>query len=162
DVGQIQQVVMNLITNAAEAIGERPGTVTVTTGNRVVGGRDHALWRHTGEPLAPGAYVTLEVQDDGQGMSPAVPERIFDPFCTPTFTGRGLGPAAGLGIVRGHKGGLQVESEAGKGTLFRLVIPRSLRSPVSREPALASALAATGTVLVIDDEEVVREAVADA
>jgi two-component system, cell cycle sensor histidine kinase and response regulator CckA len=162
DVGQIQQVVMNLITNAAEAIGERPGTVTVTTGNRVVGGRDEALWRHTGEPLAPGTYVTLEVEDDGQGMSPAVRERMFDPFFTTKFTGRGLGLAAVLGIVRGHKGGLQVESEAGRGTHFRLVFPRSERSPVSREPALAAALAATGTVLVIDDEEVVREAVADA
>jgi PAS domain S-box-containing protein len=162
DVGQIQQVVMNLITNAAEAIGDRPGTVTVTTGHRVVGRGDEALWRHTGEPLAPGTYLTLEVQDDGQGMAPAVRERIFDPFFTTRFTGRGLGLAAVLGIVRGHKGGLQVESEAGKGTLFRLVFPRSQRSPVAREPATPPALAAAGTVLVIDDEEVVREAVADA
>ncbi len=162
DVGQIQQVVMNLITNAAEAIGERPGTVTVTTGIRSVVGRDIPLWRHTGEPLPPGAYVSLEVQDDGQGMSPAVRERIFDPFFTTKFTGRGLGLAAVLGIVRGHKGGLQVESEPGRGTLFRLVFPRSQRTPISREPAVASALSATGTVLVIDDEELVREAVADA
>ena len=162
DVGQIQQVVMNLITNAAEAIGDRPGTVTVTTGHRVVGRRDEALWRHTGEPLAPGTYLTLEVQDDGLGMAPDVGERIFDPFFTTKFTGRGLGLAAVLGIVRGHKGGLQVESEAGKGTLFRLVFPRSQRSPVAREPATPAALAAAGTVLVIDDEEVVREAVADA
>jgi two-component system, cell cycle sensor histidine kinase and response regulator CckA len=136
DVGQIQQVVMNLITNAAEAIGESPGTVKVTTGIRAVGSRDEALWRHTGEPLSPGTYVTLEVQDDGQGMSPAVRERIFDPFFTTKFTGRGLGLAAVLGIVRGHKGGLQVDSEVGMGTLFRLVFPRSQRSPVSRVPAL--------------------------
>ncbi len=162
DVGQIQQVVMNLITNAAEAIGERPGTVTVTTGSRAVGSRDNALWRHTGEPLVPGTFVTLEVQDDGQGMSPSVRERIFDPFFTTKFTGRGLGLAAVLGIVRGHKGGLQVESEAGKGTLFRLVFPRSQRSPASREAAPPAARTASGTVLVIDDEEVVREAVADA
>ncbi len=162
DVGQIQQVVMNLITNAAEAIGERPGTVTVTTGSRTVGARDTGLWRHTGEPMAPGTYVALEVQDDGAGMTATVRERIFDPFFTTKFTGRGLGLAAVLGIVRGHKGGLQVESEPGYGTLFRLVFPRSQRTPVSREPAMAAALAPNGTVLVIDDEEVVREAVADA
>jgi PAS domain S-box-containing protein len=161
DVGQIQQVVMNLITNAAEAIGERPGTVTVTTGSRAVGIRDTALWRHTGEPLAPGTYVTLEVQDDGQGMSPAVRDRIFDPFFTTKFTGRGLGLAAVLGIVRGHKGGLQVESEAGRGTLFRLVFPRSHRAAASREAPRPAPRPASGTVLVIDDEEVVREAVAD-
>ncbi len=162
DVGQIQQVVMNLITNAAEAIGERPGTVTVTTGSNTVGARDTSLWRHTGEPLAPGTYVALEVQDDGVGMSAAVRERIFDPFFTTKFTGRGLGLAAVLGIVRGHKGGLQVESEPGHGTLFRLVLPRSQRTPVSREPAMAAAITPNGTVLVIDDEEIVREAVADA
>src|SRR5262249_38087747 len=126
DVGQIQQVVMNLITNAAEAIGERPGTVTVTTGTRCVAARDTPLWRHTGEPLPPGTYVALEVEDDGQGMPPQVLERIFDPFFTTKFTGRGLGLAAVLGIVRGHKGGLQVESQAGRGTLFRLVFPKSL------------------------------------
>jgi PAS domain S-box-containing protein len=162
DVGQIQQVVMNLITNAAEAIGERPGTVKVTTGSRVVGRLDTALWRHTGESLLPGTYATLEVQDDGEGMSPAVRERIFDPFFTTKFTGRGLGLAAVLGIVRGHKGGLQVESEAGKGTLFRLVFPRSQRSPDPPRPARTPAAVPSGTVLVIDDEQVVREAVADA
>jgi len=162
DVGQIQQVVMNLITNAAEAIGERPGTVTVTTGTRPVVARDTPLWRHTGEPLVPGNYVALEVQDDGEGMPPRVLERIFDPFFTTKFTGRGLGLAAVLGIVRGHKGGLQVVSQKGRGTFFRLVFPRSQHAPASRERAAAASLTPAGTVLVIDDEQMVREAVADA
>ena len=161
DVGQLQQVVMNLITNAAEAIGDREGTVVVVTGPRTVGPSDAHLWRHTGEPLPPGSYVSLEVRDDGGGMDAPTLERVFDPFFTTKFTGRGLGLAAVLGIVRGHKGGLSVESEVGRGTVFRLLFPVSTKAPAPARPALAGA-GPRGTILVIDDEDVVREAIADA
>ncbi len=101
DVGQLQQVVMNLITNAAEAIGDREGTVVVGTGTRPVRADEAHLWRHTGEPLSPGRYVWLEVRDDGRGMDAATLDRIFDPFFTTKFTGRGLGLAR---PVRGERG----------------------------------------------------------
>jgi signal transduction histidine kinase len=91
DAGQIQQVLMNLVINAAEAIGERGGTVTVATGVRQVTAVDHALWRASGHPLAPGRYVSLEVRDDGPGMDVDTVDRIFEPFFTTKFTGRGLG-----------------------------------------------------------------------
>ena len=161
DVGQIQQVVMNLITNAAEAIGDREGTVVVGTGTRPVRSDEANLWRHTGEPLPPGPYVWLEVRDDGRGMDAATLDRIFDPFFTTKFTGRGLGLAAVLGIVRGHKGGLFVESVVGRGTVFRLLLPVSAKTPATPPPEPERA-PRQGTVLVIDDEEVVREAIADA
>jgi signal transduction histidine kinase len=77
DVGQLQQVLMNLVINAAEAIGERGGTVTVATGVRLVAPSDHALWRASGHPLAPGRYASLEVRDDGPGMDPETVDRIF-------------------------------------------------------------------------------------
>jgi CheY-like chemotaxis protein len=152
---------MNLITNAAEAIGDREGTVVVVTGPRTVGPGDAHLWRHTGEPLSPGRYVSLEVRDDGGGMEPATLERVFDPFFTTKFTGRGLGLAAVLGIVRGHKGGLSVESEVGRGTVFRLLFPVSTKAQAPARPTPAGP-GPSGTVLVIDDEDVVREAIADA
>jgi two-component system, cell cycle sensor histidine kinase and response regulator CckA len=161
DAGQLQQVVMNLITNAAEAIGDREGTVTVVTGARAVGPSDTQLWRHTGEPLPPGRYVSLEVRDDGDGMEAATLERVFDPFFTTKFTGRGLGLAAVLGIVRGHKGGLSVESEVGRGTVFRLLFPVSTKAPAPGRPAPGGP-GLRGAVLVIDDEDVVREAIGDA
>ena len=163
DVGQLQQVIMNLIINAAEAIGERPGTVRVTTGVQEVSAADDQLWRYTGEPLAPGEHVVLEVSDDGSGMSVETLSKIFDPFFTTKFTGRGLGLAAVLGIVRGHRGGLSVDSEVGRGTTFRLLFPAG--GEASSEPialrAAAPAGASPGLVLVIDDEAPVREAVAD-
>ena len=163
DVGQLQQVIMNLIINAAEAIGERPGTVTVTTGMQEVSAADDQLWRYTGEPLVPGDYVVLEVSDNGSGMSAETLSKIFDPFFTTKFTGRGLGLAAVLGIVRGHRGGLAVDSGIGRGTTFRLFFPAG--DEASIEPIVSSAAAPTGAahglVLVIDDEAPVREAVAD-
>jgi len=164
DPGQMQQVVMNLIINGAEAIGTVNGTVTVTTGTKQVAIGDEQLWRHTGDPLLPGRYVTVEIQDDGCGMDADTVSRIFDPFFTTKFTGRGLGLAAVLGIVRGHEGGLQVISQVGRGTTFRLFFPTvsmeetKLASPHGNFPA---ANGHQDVVLVIDDEEPVRDAVSD-
>jgi PAS domain S-box-containing protein len=164
DIGQMQQVVMNLIINAAEAIGERPGTVRVITGVEDVRAGDDRLWRYTDQPLAPGRYVTLEVRDNGSGMDAETLSKIFDPFFTTKFTGRGLGLAAVLGIVRGHKGGLLVDSAPGRGTAFKLFFPAGSSEAIQPLPPDAAPRAyapASGLILVIDDEQPVREAVTD-
>jgi len=161
DVGQIQQVLMNLVINGAEAIGERGGAVTVATGTKAVSASDKSVWRASGQPLVPGHYVLLEVRDDGPGMDADTVDRIFEPFFTTKFTGRGLGLAAVLGVVRGHRGALSVESAPGQGTVFRILF-----APSSQASGLAAAAEATParrdlTLLLIDDEEVVRDMVGE-
>jgi PAS domain S-box-containing protein len=164
DPGQVQQIIMNLILNAAEAIGQRPGAITVRTGMRVVSEADMYWWQYTSEPLPPGGYVLLQVEDDGNGMEAATLASIFDPFFTTKFTGRGLGLAAVLGIVRGHGGGLHVTSEIGRGTTFQLLFPASAAKPApgpEAAPTISAAKPAARLILVIDDEDPVREAVSD-
>jgi signal transduction histidine kinase/ActR/RegA family two-component response regulator len=158
DSSQLQQLVMNLVINGAEATGRgETGAVWVTTGVRVV--KEDAD-PHPIPPtqIPPGRYVCLEVQDDGTGMGPQTMSKIFDPFFTTKFTGRGLGLAAALGIVRGHQGGIEVESTPGHGALFRVYLP--IADGVPREQPRASGqedLVGTGTILFVDDEEMVRE-----
>jgi len=159
DPAQLQQVVMNLLINAAEAIGHCAGTITVRTSLRMIDAAS-AAGRFVGYPLSPGQYVCLEVQDTGCGMTPEVLARIFDPFFTTKATGRGLGLSALLGIVRSHRGAVHVTSSPGGGTRFDLLFPaatRVLAPPPAREPARR--LPAGATVLVVDDEEEVREVV---
>jgi CheY-like chemotaxis protein len=164
DAGQMQQVIMNLILNAAEAIGEDRGSVTVTTEVAEVSTGETHIWHHGSNEMPPGEYVVLGVHDDGCGMDEATLARIFDPFFTTKFTGRGLGLAAVLGIVRGHKGGLKVDSRSGEGTSFSIYLP-----VVAEEDALGPGLQETveegddscGPILVIDDEAAVRDAVRD-
>jgi two-component system, cell cycle sensor histidine kinase and response regulator CckA len=154
---------MNLIINAAEAIGEQPGTVTVVTGVQTITGHEGSYSQYTNQPLPPGLYVALQVMDDGVGMDDYTLSRIFDPFFTTKFTGRGLGLAAVLGIVRGHKGGLRIRSELGQGTTFVVLFPASELAP----PAVAElkdtprVARRQECVLVIDDESPVREAIND-
>ena len=158
DVSQLSQVIMNLVINASEAIGERSGVITISTGVTECTGE--YLERTYGEGnLAPGLYLTLEVSDTGAGMDKATQERIFEPFFTTKFTGRGLGLSAILGIVRGHKGALRLYSELGKGTTFKILFPVSETAAES----LARANGATkddwqgaGTILLVDDEETIR------
>jgi len=157
DASQVQQVVMNLILNASEAIGGRPGVVTIATRRREVGPDERDVTQPTGEPLAPGFYVELTVRDDGAGMDEATRSRIFEPFFTTKRTGRGLGLAATQGIVRGHRGGLKVESQPGAGTTFTVLF-LATPEPQAAPPAAASGTA-TGLVLVVDDEEAVREVI---
>jgi PAS domain S-box-containing protein len=157
DTGQMQQVVMNLVINGAEAMGDNVGLVVCTTGAQMV---DEAYMRTLGietTDLKPGKYVTLEVHDSGCGMDEATIARIFDPFFTTKFTGRGLGLAAVLGIVRGHKGSLKVYSSPGKGSTFKLLFPALAGAglPVDFESAHRE-LSGSGTVLIVDDEETVR------
>lgn len=156
DASQIQQLIMNLVINAAEAIGESDGTVTVRTRERDIAGGPEAS---RAEAPKPGRYVEIVVEDTGAGMDEPTRERIFDPFFTTKFTGRGLGLAAALGIVRGHKGHIDVESEPGRGSRFSVLFPVS----IEREPEPAPEpedLQGSGTVLVVDDEEVVRSSAA--
>jgi PAS domain S-box-containing protein len=161
DVGQIQQVLMNLVINGAEAIGAGGGTVTVTTGLQTIGPGDDRFWRTTGQPLPPANYVLLEVRDDGPGMDAETLSRIFDPFFSTKFTGRGLGLAAVLGIVKGHRGGLSVESEPGRGTVFRLLFAPSREASVARPAAATAPGRERLRLLLIDDEEIVREMVTE-
>lgn len=163
DLGQIQQIIMNLLINAVEAVGDRPGQITITTAIQTIQVANSGLAKFTVTPLFPGEYVVLQIRDSGQGMDKATLSRIFDPFFTTKFTGRGLGLSAVLGIVRGHRGGLQVESNPGQGTLFHLVFPAGQTqspptfSPIPVEPRSPP----SRTLLVIDDEAPIREAVTD-
>jgi PAS domain S-box-containing protein len=160
DIGQIQQVVMNLILNAAEAIVEKQGAILIATDIVDISEEDDSYWQRTNVPLAPGRYVILEVHDDGDGMDEATLDRIFDPFFSTKFTGRGLGLAAVLGIVRGHKGGMSVSSQTGFGTIFRLVFPESKTAVVDTVHEDATQVVESkipNTVLVIDDEAGVRD-----
>jgi CheY-like chemotaxis protein len=135
DVNQIQQVVLNLVSNAAEAIGEEQGSITIRTGSD------------------SGNVVYLEVRDTGCGMDEETRARIFDPFFTTKFTGRGLGLAAVAGILRGHKASVQVTSAPGEGSAFRITFTAAEEAtPVSSDVAAASGQ----TVLVVDDEDMVR------
>jgi two-component system cell cycle sensor histidine kinase/response regulator CckA len=158
DPTQIQQLVMNLILNAVEATGERPGTVRVATGIRdILGSEPVAQFRP--DPPPPGRYLKIQISDDGCGMTDAVKAQIFDPFFTTKFTGRGLGLAAALGIVRSHRGAISVESAEGMGSTFTVLLPAIPTAPMPKNTAsVANAGVETGAgaVLVIDDEDVVR------
>ena len=156
DATQLRQIVMNLVINAAEAIGDHGGEITLTTGLRHF---DTATLNRaaTGADRPAGNYVFLSVRDTGPGMPAAVLSKIFDPFFTTKFTGRGLGLAAVLGIVRGHDGALLVESAVGRGTTFTLVLPpiAAAPAPLARE-ASATPWQQKASVLIIDDDDSVR------
>lgn len=163
DAAQVQQVVMNLITNAAEAIGSHPGVVKIIT--RLVDADAARLGRsRLAEKPPPGRFFSLAVEDTGCGMDATTLERLFDPFFTTKFTGRGLGMSAVLGIVRGHKGAIFVRSEVGRGTSVEVLFPvpeASLECEALRDVTVGSAtpkLEASrfGSILVVDDETPVR------
>jgi signal transduction histidine kinase len=122
DSGQLTQVLMNLLTNAAEAIGAEPGTVRVRVDLRHVDTATFATFSYA-DGTAPGSYVAIEVADTGVGMPEETVSRIFEPFFTTKFSGRGLGLAAVLGIVRAHGGAVKVASALGKGTTFTVLWP---------------------------------------
>jgi PAS domain S-box-containing protein len=157
DATQLRQIVLNLVMNAAEAIGEKEGDISLISGIRHA---DRALLAAAvnGADLPEGDYVFLQVTDPGCGMSPETLARIFDPFFTTKFAGRGLGLAAVLGIVRSHQGALHVESQLGIGTTFTLLLPPTEGAAGSPDrPPSAVPWHHTGVVLVADDEHSVRE-----
>jgi PAS domain S-box-containing protein len=156
DAGQLQQVIMNLVINGAEAMGASAGSVIVRTGPQEV---DELYLRTVlaGSPLARGRYAALEVHDTGCGMDEATQARIFDAFFTTKFTGRGLGLAAVMGIVRSHRGALKVYSAPGQGSTFKVLFPVSAEpAPAPAPEESARSLHGSGHVLVADDEEMIR------
>jgi PAS domain S-box-containing protein len=163
DPTQVRQIVMNLITNASDALGQETGTITLRTGvirseDLTREGYGQSRGGEIGSP-APGEYVYLEVADTGAGMSVDTLNRIFDPFFSTKFTGRGLGLAAVMGIVRAHKGLIRIRTEPGQGTSFRVLFP-PMGQPVRQEDepsVVRSGWRGIGTILIVDDEEGVRE-----
>jgi PAS domain S-box-containing protein len=165
DVSQIRQVVMNLITNASDALLDRGGTIRLRTGT--VHCAEYDLEDTcTGEPVPAGDYVFFEVSDTGVGMTPQDLQRIFDPFFTTKVAGRGLGLAAVQGIVRGHGGAIHVRSEPGRGTTFRVMyrvghIAAGGRPDAAGRHASPGRLQGEPRILVVDDEQIVLAAIRD-
>lgn len=158
DAAQIQQVVMNLITNASEAIGDQDGSIGVSTRQQTL---TEAMLQSAfaSQPLQPGTHAILEITDSGSGIDPGILGRIFDPFFSTKHSGRGLGLSAMLGILRGHHAGIQIASEVGKGSTFTLffpVAPSGQTQTVAQPKQVTNPL--QGRVLLVDDEADVREA----
>ena len=157
DATQIRQIILNLIMNASEAIGEDEGEIRIATRSIYCEEGDfQANWR--AEDYRAGYYVCLEVVDSGCGMDAATIERLFDPFFTTKFTGRGLGMSAVLGIIRSHKGAINVSSEPGEGSSFQVFLPvcgdaAEKATPVEEKNNWQG----QGKVLLVDDEETVRD-----
>ena len=153
---QIREIVMNLIINASEAIGDRNGVITVSVGTTRYN-EEHLQNTELYGDLAPGRlYVQLEVTDTGSGMDEKTRSRIFDPFFSTKFTGRGLGLAVVLGIVRSHKGALKVHSEPGKGATFKVLFPALEDAGEDAQTSVSPPLVdrrGKGTILLVDDEE---------
>jgi PAS domain S-box-containing protein len=157
DVTQLRQIVMNLIVNASEAIAERSGVIAITTGAMDCD-RAYLKSAFIDGDLREGVYVYVEVSDTGCGMDAATKARIFDPFFSTKFAGRGLGLAAIIGIVRSHKGAIKVYSEPGRGSTFKILFPTVEESAV-RHPSKEGEkgeLHLSGTILVADDDETIR------
>ena len=164
DIGQIQQVLMNLIINASDAMSLKPGRVTVRTSSVKLWQENGDYSKYTDMPLESGNYALLQVADTGTGISKETLTRIFDPFFTTKFTGRGLGLSAVLGIIKAHKGGLRIDSTEGEGTRFEIVLPLASASAeidVSQKMDTAQRDGEGRTILVIDDDEGVLELLQD-
>jgi len=168
DAAQLHQVIMNLITNASDAIGDEPGVISIST-RAIKLDRTYLSKTFLNDDLIEGLYVCLEVSDTGCGMDSATLPRIFDPFFSTKFAGRGLGLAAVLGIVRGHKGAIKVYSEPSSGTTFKILLPAIPSTNGTTESGDAAraknALAGwrgSGILLVADDETTARQVAMDA
>ncbi len=151
DPTQMRQILVNLVTNASEALSEESGSITISTGSRRIDGGFLASHFLHGE-VREGNFVFLEVSDSGAGMKPEVQSRIFEPFFTTKFPGRGLGLPAALGIVRSHQGAIHVQSTPGQGSVFQIFLPAGKpAAPPPGEPKPAKRT----TILVADDEPTV-------
>jgi CheY-like chemotaxis protein len=158
DISLVRQVVMNLVINAAEAVGNSEGTIILSTGTMFC---DHSSFQlpFQKEDLPEGHYVYFQVTDTGCGMNQETLDRIYDPFFTSKFRGRGLGMATVLGIVRAHKGAIHLDSQPGKGTTVRVLF-RSLESAETTKAQVEQEeykWKGKGTVLMVDDEQKVLE-----
>jgi len=162
DDPQLQQVVMNLVTNASEALGEKPGLITLTTRWRECDAEFLAKTQIS-DQLTAGTYVELEVRDSGCGMDETTRAKLFDPFFSTKFTGRGLGMSVVMGVVRGHKGAILVSSQLNRGTAVSVLFPatacRHTAMPAAQRPVAnppAAPMPLSGTVLVVEDEASLR------
>ncbi|MEI6702114.1 MAG: PAS domain S-box protein, partial [Deltaproteobacteria bacterium] len=154
DASQIRQVVMNLIINAAEAIGDAQGEVRVSLSKKVLN-KDGTEKDYLGKIIPHGCYACLEVADTGCGMSDETYNRLFEPFYTTKFYGRGLGMSAMLGIIKTHVGALQLSSELGKGTTFKIYLPVHISDCAGEDPPQQVASVpwqGSGTILLVEDE----------
>jgi len=154
DEVQVQQVLMNLIINGAEAIGEEKGSVAVSTGVQELTEPMMTSLLETGS-ITPGSYVYIEIVDSGCGMTEETLSKIFDPFFSTKLAGRGLGLAAVIGIVRSQKGGIQVQSKPNEGTKFRVFFPVSDAKSLNEEEEILD-FRGKGLVLLVDDDHAVR------
>lgn len=159
DESQLRQVILNLIINASEALGDRSGVITLSTGQMWCTRALLSSEPWFDEQTPEGQYVFLEVVDTGGGMNRETLARVFDPFFSTKFVGRGLGLATVHGIVRGHHGVIKVSSTEGKGSTFRVLFPASLHPPaaVPEEDQSAEDWRGNGTVLLVDDEPPIRQ-----
>ncbi len=161
DSSQLRQIIMNLITNASEAVGDHEGVIVIST-SICEFTREELEQRHPQAELQAGSYVLLTVRDTGEGMDSATKEALFDPFFTTKATGRGLGLAAVQGIVRRHQGGIDVESERGIGTTFSVLLPHAVLPPEAHVLVPEKEhVKQEKTILVVDDEPQVREVIAN-
>lgn len=162
DENQIQQVVLNLVTNASESLGDKKGDITISIGVMTCD-REYLSRCHLNPHLPEGPYVFLEVADTGPGMAAQIKEKIFDPFFTTKFVGRGLGLAAVLGIVRSHGGTIQVNSAPGEGTAIRILLPALEPVDADADPMASGAASWLNpkTILLIDDDANVRQVSAE-
>jgi len=161
DASQMRQVIMNLIMNASEAIGDESGSVGIRV-SEVDVNEESVSRMYVGDDLSAGRYVSLEVTDTGCGMDAETRSRLFDPFFTTKFAGRGLGLASVLGIVRAHRGAIEVRSQLDEGSTFRILLPVAASSVRARSTDRGSQdqdWRGSGTLLVADDEESVRDVV---
>ncbi len=158
DATQIRQILMNLVINAGEALPGH-GTIKITTSRQAL---DEATIAASSHPdIKPGEYICLEISDTGHGMSAEVLSQIFDPFFTTKATGHGLGLAAVHGIVRGHHGTLRVHSEEARGTTFQIYLPAVDDELTQRQVEPERSTSQRGTILVADDDELLRKTLAN-
>ncbi len=149
DPAQIKRMVINLLTNAYEAMTESNGTLLLKTENVHL-----QAWQGSyGQSLPPGEYVHVAILDTGHGIAEDIRKHLFEPFFTTKFQGRGLGLPAALGVVRGHKGAIEIESHTGKGTTVHIYLPHSLQAA---EPVVDTVQSNQGTILIVEDDAIVR------
>ena len=155
DASQLRQVVMNLIINATEAIGEAQGVINVTV-SKIAIKTGQSAKDHLGKTIPVGWYACLEVSDSGCGMDEETKRRIFEPFYSTKFTGRGLGMSAVLGIIAAHKGALQLDSKPRQGTTFKVYLPVQCSEAIEDESprfTISSRWLCSGTILLVENEE---------